>query len=89
MAYPQGAHGPFRGVPDEPVDYDDFRTGLSFQQVRDILDGEADRKYRRGEYMFITRATVLGRWNEIKRRMYESYLRAFEKEQARDDGLPF
>jgi hypothetical protein len=48
--------GAARGAPD----YDRFRTGLSYKQVRAMAD---DRKYRR-------RGTVLGVWNQIKREMW-------------------
>ena len=51
-------------------EYKDFKTGLTFKDVRDQLQLEADRKYEQGEYMFITRHTVLGRWHEIKQKMY-------------------
>lgn len=56
------------------TEYKDFRTDLTFKEVRQILQIEADRKYEKGEYMFITRATVLGRWFQIKRQMYDMYL---------------
>lgn len=50
--------------------YENFRTGLTFRDVRGILDMEKRRKYDNGEYMWITRHTVLGKWHEIKLRMY-------------------
>lgn len=56
------------------IEYSDFRTGLSFTYVRRLLKIEADSKYKKGIYMFITRHTVLGRWHEIKQRMYSDYL---------------
>jgi hypothetical protein len=49
--------GSSRGVPD----YDNFRTGLTYRQVRELCTG---RKYRR-------RGTVLGMWNQLKREMFE------------------
>lgn len=58
----------------EGLEYSDFRTGLSFREVRLILKLEADKKYENGEYMWITRATILGRWRQIKLEMYEEYL---------------
>jgi len=54
--------------------YNDFRTGLTFKDVRQILKHESKIKYNKGEYMFITRHTVLGRWHQIKKQMYEEYL---------------
>ena len=51
-------------------EYNKFRTYLTFKDVRFILSLEAKRKYENGEYMFITRHTVLGRWREIKMKMF-------------------
>ncbi len=48
--------GASRGVPE----YDIFRTGLTYRQVRAMADG---KKYRR-------RGTVLGVWNQLKREMW-------------------
>lgn len=53
--------------------YEDFRTGLTFRDVREMLKIEAQQKYERGEYMFVTRATVLGRWHELKLEMFEHF----------------
>ena len=44
--------------------YRDYSTGLSFRDVRSYL---TDAKW-------ITRATVLGRWHEIKQMMWRSHL---------------
>jgi hypothetical protein len=49
--------GATRGVPE----YDEFRTGLNYRQVRQMVAG---KKYRR-------RGTVLGTWNQIKREMWQ------------------
>jgi len=49
--------GTARGVPE----YDDFRTSLTYRQVR-AMAGE--KKYRR-------RGTVLGMWNQLKREMWQ------------------
>ena len=51
-------------------EYNKFRTNLTFKEVRFFLQLEANRKYLQGEYMFITRHTVLGRWREIKLKMF-------------------
>lgn len=51
--------GAARGVPE----YDDFRTGLTYKQVRRMAEG---KNYRR-------RGTVLGLWNQLKREMWEQY----------------
>lgn len=55
------------------MDYNSFRTGLTFKDVRQILQIEARNKYRNGEYMFVTRHTVLGRWREIKLKMFYEF----------------
>jgi len=49
-------YGTARGVPE----YDDFRTGLTYRQVRAMT---TEKKYRR-------RGTVLGVWNQLKREMW-------------------
>lgn len=51
--------------------YDQFRSGLTFGDVRRLLAIE-QRKTRRdtGDYMFVSRSTVLGRWKEIKEAMW-------------------
>lgn len=48
--------GAARGVPD----YDRFRTGLTYRQVRAMT---SEKKYQR-------RGTVLGMWNQLKREMW-------------------
>lgn len=54
------------------IEYSEFRTGLTFKIVRNMLRIEAKNKYEnKGEYMFITRHTVLGRWHQIKMEMYK------------------
>lgn len=57
--------------------YDEYRTGLTFGAVFQMLKAEANQKWEAGERMFITRHTVLGRWHQIKRESYEGYRRAF------------
>jgi len=59
---------------DKIMAYEDFRTGFTFTDIRQMLKMEANRKYQDGVYMFITRKTVLGRWHEIKWKMYKDYL---------------
>ena len=56
-------------------EYNKFRTNLTFKDVRFILYIESKRKYEQGIYMFITRHTVLGRWREIKLKMYKLGIR--------------
>lgn len=65
----------------EPIHYADFRTGLTFKAVREILSVEQKQAYDRGVYMFVGRSTVLGRWFQYKREMYEDYMRSFREMQ--------
>lgn len=58
--------------------YRDFRTGMTFTDVRRELQGEQTAAAARGEYMFVTRKTVLGRWSHYKRTMYEAMQRSGE-----------
>ena len=53
--------------------YNNFRTGLTFKQVSQILYRIQRALSEKGEYMFITRHTVLGRWMEIKKDMFSLY----------------
>lgn len=50
-------------------EYENFRTGLTFAEVYQELWAEVER----GERRHITRATVLGRWHEIKLKMWRYY----------------
>ena len=52
--------------------YRDLRTGLTFQAVRDELTGEQETASEKGDYMFVSRATVLGRWHQHKRELWDS-----------------
>jgi len=57
---------------DEIISYDKFRTGLNFREVYFMLKYEQKRKHHRGEYMFITRHTILGRWHQLKKKVTEN-----------------
>jgi len=62
----------------EPVDYDDFRTGLDFRTVRQMLrvgsDDPRDWRYKR-------RHTVLGLWHQLKQQLYAEYLDRWDDQQ--------
>ena len=64
---------------DEPLSYADFRTGLDFGTVREILWHERRAEYAStGQYKGVPRLRqVKGKWHAIKVAMYESYLRDF------------
>jgi hypothetical protein len=65
---------------DCEIIYKEFRTGLSFKDIRKDLKVEQERKYRDyNEYMFVTRHTVLGRWREIKLKMFSQFQKDLEK----------
>jgi hypothetical protein len=53
--------------------YDKFKTGLTFTEVCNILYRRHKELRKGGEYMFITRHTVLGRWREMKLEMFSIY----------------
>lgn len=67
---------------DQPLAYADFRTGLTFLDVRQSLWVHSDN-YK--DWRHVTRHTVLGKWHELKRKMYAAYLDEF----ARGDDIPF
>lgn len=69
-----------------PIPYDRFRTGLTFAAVRELLSREQEAAYDAGQYMFVSRSTVLGRMHQLKREQYARYLEAYEDD---DEGLPF
>lgn len=61
------------------VDYEDFRTGLTFGTVRQMLwvgsDDPKDWRYKR-------RGTVLGFWHQIKLQLYAEYEDRWEATEA-------
>lgn len=62
-----------------PVPYDEFKVGLTFADVRQELAQEQREAAARGEYMFVSRSTVLGRMAQHKREAYEYYLRSLNE----------
>lgn len=54
---------------DSDNGYSVFRTGFTFRDVYQMLWLEVEQNKRR----HITRHTVLGKWREIKLKMYEEY----------------
>jgi len=69
-----------------PMSYRRFRTGLTFPVVREILGFEQDAAYEAGQYMFVSRSTVLGRMHEMKEAQYARYLESY---RDGDEDLPF
>ena len=63
------------------LEYDDFRTGETFQTVLDSLwvgiDDPAYWKYK-------GRHTVLGRWHEIKQTMWADHIKQCEESEGYD-----
>lgn len=51
----------------EPITYEEFRTGLTYGQVYALI---YQRRYKR-------RHGVLGAWREIKQYMYREYVEQF------------
>lgn len=62
------------------VTYDEFRTGLSFREVRQMLwvnnDDPKTWRYKR-------RHTVLGFWHQLKQQLWSQYLDAIDGEANR------
>jgi hypothetical protein len=65
------------------VSYHEFRSGYTFAEVRELLALEQARERERGGYMFVTRATVMGRWCQLKREAYARYRREWFQESER------
>ena len=55
------------------ITYTDFRSGMTFQTVRDVLSHEQPVAKQAGLYMFVSRGTVLGRMREYKLGAYAHY----------------
>jgi len=58
---------------DKELEYNDFRTGLTYAEVYYMIYNRPHK----------TRHGVLGKWREIKIKMYEEYRR------LRDSRIPF
>lgn len=69
-----------------PISYDKFKAGVTFPFVRELLGFEQDAAYEAGQYMFVSRGTVLGRMHQLKQEQYERYLDGYEEG---DEDLPF
>lgn len=70
---------------DGPIPYSEFRTGLTFAEVRSMLWVDSpdpkDWKYKR-------RGTVLGTWRAIKQQLYARYVEAWNNDtEERFDDL--
>jgi hypothetical protein len=56
--------------PGQPITFAEFRTGLTFADVRAMMwmntDNAAEWKYKR-------RGTVLGYWRDLKLKMWDQY----------------
>lgn len=69
-----------------PTAYEDFNTGLTFAAVRELLGFEQQAAYDAGQYMFVSRGTVLGRMHQLKQEQYARYLDHYEEA---DEDMPF
>lgn len=58
------------------LSYGEFRTGLTFLDVRQCLHVYSDN-YK--DWRHVTRHTVLGKWREIKLKMYAQYVKENEE----------
>ncbi len=70
------------------MSYAQFRTGLTFTDVRRQLAQESDARVASGlPPLFVTRRTVIGRWREIKLAMWDYYQRGNGAEfQSHESG---
>ena len=66
-----------------PIPYQKYRSGQTFESVRETLKREQDAAYDAGQYMWVTRSTVLGRWRELKLGQYNRYLDAYEQAEEK------
>ena len=57
--------------------YKNYKTGLTFKRVRQMLYQEQTRKINSGDSMFVTRHTVLGRWHQIKQLQFQSWYHTY------------
>lgn len=53
------------------IPYDEFRTGLTFYDVRQMLWSWSDDNR---DWPHVSRHTVLGKWRQIKLAMYAEYV---------------
>ncbi len=53
--------------------YAEFRSGLTFSEVRYTLMVEQHAARARGEDMYVTRHTVMGRWKQLKLAMWAAH----------------
>jgi len=66
--------------------YTRFNSGITWDQVRAELKREQNMAKAKGQYMFVSRGTVLGR---LRQRKQEAYGRYLAHVQALEEGLPF
>jgi len=68
---------------DGPLTYDQFRTGLTFREVRRMLwvDNQDPSTWR-----YKRRRTVLGFWHQLKQQLWAQYQDAVDGEQQRKAG---
>lgn len=54
--------------------YSQFRTGLTYTQIRAMLWEESCAQRQAGKpFLTVRRQAVLGRWHQIKQDMYSQY----------------
>lgn len=56
--------------------YDQFRTGLTYSEVREMLRCDSDD---RSQWRYKTRGVVLGMWHEIKLQLYMQLMDAADR----------
>jgi hypothetical protein len=64
---------------NEFIEYKNYRTGFSFTDIRRMLQRKQKEARHSGKYIFVTRATVLGFWHEIKLKLYNDEAKLFNQ----------
>lgn len=78
----------------EFLSYEDFKTGLTFEDVYEMLWEERRTSYGlTGQYKGRpSRRLVLGKWHQIKKESYGHYLDSFlefKRQEEIDEDIPF
>ncbi len=66
-------------------EYDQFKTGLTYYEVWQVLRQEQEQGTRR----HVTRHTVLGKWHEMKQAMYKAYFGDIDPSLYKEEEVPF
>jgi hypothetical protein len=65
------------------IGYDEFRTGLTYHEVWEMLRNDDDDSK---VWRYKSRGVILGMWHELKMQLYQQYLDAYEGGQYGSNG---